>query len=61
MKSSATNIVPESNGNPKLLTMKTSVLPKNAIVSGNNNLKMNNKIAITTTFAMRKFFTVTTS
>ena len=52
-------MVPESNGIPRLLTIKTSVLPKKAIVKGNSNLKINNNMAITTTLAMMKFLMVT--
>ena len=35
-------IVPELNGKPMLLTMKISILPKNAKVYGSKSLKMNN-------------------
>jgi len=52
-------IVPELNGNPKVLTINTSVFPKSDIVNGNNILKINNKIATTTMLAMMKFLTVT--
>ncbi|MNL22415.1 hypothetical protein D3C87_1437630 [compost metagenome] len=52
---------PELKGSPILFTMKTSVFPKKAMVKGKSNLKMNNKIAITTAFAIMKFLTVTFS
>jgi hypothetical protein len=51
-------MVPESKGIPRELTVKTSV-PANDMVKGSSNLKINNKIEITTTLAMMKFLTVT--
>ncbi|MNR03065.1 hypothetical protein D3C85_1189440 [compost metagenome] len=54
-------MVPELKGSPMLFTIKTSVFPKKAMVNGKSNLKINNKIAITTAFAMMKFLMVTFS
>jgi hypothetical protein len=34
MSNTVTKILPESNGSPRLFTIKTSVLPKNPIVRG---------------------------
>jgi hypothetical protein len=51
-------MVPELNGNPNVLTIKTSVFPKSDMVNGNSILKINNKMATTTMLAMMKFLTV---
>ena len=58
MNNKATKRVPELKGIPISLTIKTSALAKKAIVKGNNNLKINNKTATTTTFAITKFLMV---
>ena len=51
-------MVPELNGKPKSFTIKISIFPKNAKVYGNNNLKMNNKMATIIMLAMIKFLMV---
>ena len=51
-------IVPESNGNPKLFTIKISVFPKKAIVYGSNNLNIKSKTATIIILASMKLFTV---
>ena len=60
MSNTVTKILPESNGSPRLFTIKTSVLPKNPIVRGKSNLKINSNTAITTILAIIKFLSVTT-
>jgi hypothetical protein len=47
-------MVPESKGIPRELTVKP-LFQKNDMVKGSSNLKINNKIEITT-LAMMKFF-----
>ena len=51
-------IVPELNGNPSVLTVKISVLPKKAKVYGKRSLKINSNIAIIITFAIKNDFIV---
>jgi hypothetical protein len=48
-------MVPESKGIPRELTVKP-LFQQNDMVKGSSNLKINNKIEITTTLAMMKFF-----
>jgi hypothetical protein len=59
MSNTVTKILPESNGSPRLFTIKTSVLPKNPIRE-KSNLKINSNTAITTILAIIKFLSVTT-
>jgi hypothetical protein len=50
--------VPELNGKPTELTKNTSKFPNNFRVDGNNNLKMNSRIAAEITLAKMKFLSV---